>query len=82
MLKKYLVCREDKLGDRLKSSGDYLPKVVEATDPHSALWQVFDSYNPDYRPMNKSYLVVELIDAVVITLKPKPSYEIETERYS
>jgi len=77
----WLICRRDMLNSRYKSSGDYLPKLVEARNAEQALDKALDQFGADYRPLNREYIVVPMEDAITITLRPVAQYEKEFKRF-
>ena len=79
-MEQYMVVRKDLLGQRLKSSGDYLPKVVVADSPEDALEKVFAGWSDGYGyrpPYGREFVVVNLHNAFVISLKPKQDFTYE-----
>ncbi len=77
----YLVCRKDMLNNRYKTSGDYLPLLIEASHAEAALDKALDSFSEGYRPLNREFIVVPMEDATVITLRPVPQYEKVVKHY-
>lgn len=79
---KYLVCRKDGVEGRINSS-ELWPCIVEASQGVSAEEVVriaLDTKWPGYEPKNKSYYVIPMDNALLVTFKPKREYDIIVER--
>ena len=79
---RYMVCRKDAVHGGMKSS-ELFPVIVDA--PLDATWeavvlQALHEKWPNYTPKDKSYYVVPLDGARIVTFRPKVDYEIVVDR--
>lgn len=82
---KWLVCRTDALKPGAVLNSSMFPIVVESEQgryySHEEIAKkAMSTIRQDYVGMH-SYLVVPLADAMVVTFKPRPNYDVEVERY-
>lgn len=79
---QFLVCRKDAVDNRIKSS-ELFPCLVDAP-PNSSAEEVvrmaLEMKWPGYEPKNKSYYVVPMNMAFLVTFKPRQEYDIIVER--
>ena len=78
---KFLVCRKDGVEGSMKSS-ELWPTIVEAEIDASAseIVQIaLDSKWPGYQPRNKSYYVIPMSNALLVTFKPRQEYDVIVE---
>lgn len=80
---KFMVCRKDAIDRAIKSS-ELFPHIVTAspdTPPDEIVRLALDSKWPDYQPVDKSYYVVPMSEAVLVSFRrPRPPLEVIVER--
>ena len=66
-------------------SSNHWPMVVECKEGTSAEGIVAECFRvngwPDYEPRDKSYIVVPMDRAMIVSYVPKRQYDIHVERY-
>lgn len=81
---QYLVCRMDALrpNGQMKTS-EYFPMLVESYhgSEEDIVRKALDTINKGYVGMHE-YIVVPLIDAKVVSFKPRQSYDVDTRSFS
>jgi len=76
----FLVCRKDGVEGKVRTS-ELWPTLVEGEPNESAasiVRRALDTMWPGYNPVNKSYYVVPMLEAQLVTFKPKQDYEVVT----
>jgi len=76
-----MVCRKDAVHGGIKSS-ELFPVLVEVEPGTSAGEIVLKALRekwPNYTPKHKSYYVVSMDNALLVTFKPKEDYDIVVE---
>jgi len=75
---KFMVCRKDGIEGTIRSS-ELWPTIVEAdadTPVDQVVFLAMESKWPNYRPLNKSYYVVPMDEAALVTFKPRQDYDV------
>lgn len=77
---KWLVCRTDAIRSKGEiRTSEYWPTIVEADNPERALEIVFGG--PPSTSQRRSWYVVPMRDAVIISVKPRQQYDVVVEPF-
>jgi hypothetical protein len=75
---KFLVCRKDGVEGKVRTS-ELWPTIVECDADTPADQIVFMAWQKvwgDYIPIGKSYYVVPMDEAMIVSFRPKQNYEV------
>lgn len=74
---KYMVCRKEAIHGGMKTS-ELFPVIVESyhNDVEQIVLNALHEKWPNYTPKNKSYYVIPMNAAVLVTFKPKQDYDV------
>ena len=78
---QYMVCRKDAVEGTMKTSALF-PVIIEAgvaDDYGDIALRAMQKRWPGYIPSNKSYYVIPLVAAKIVTFRPKRDYDVTVE---
>lgn len=80
---KYLVCRKDAMRPGHSINSSCFPIVVEFSHPPTAeeiVRKAFDTFGTAYVGKHE-YVIIPMIDAQIVSLVPRPTYDVQVTPY-